>query len=85
MRYFPGEDKGNLSGPDVQCSGSELLGVSWVIPCVQVGLSYVLGLTVSSVEDEDTDRVRRDIEVLLYLHAGAAIVLTALIVLYFPR
>ena len=56
-----------------------------MIPCVQVGLSYVLGLTVSSVEDEDIDRVRRDIEVLLYLHAGAAIVLTALIVLYFPR
>ena len=56
-----------------------------MIPCVKVGLSYVLGLTVSSVEDEDTDRVRRDMELLLYLHAGAAIVLTALIVLYFPR
>ena len=49
-----------------------------------MGVSYLLGLTVRS-EAEEEGEVRRDIEVLLYIHGGAALLLTILIVLYFPR
>ena len=53
---------------------------------LQVGVSYLLGLTVRSVdEDLDVQEVRKDIELLLFIHGGASIVLTALILLYFPR
>ena len=50
-----------------------------------MGVSYLLGLTVKSVEEEDVEEVRKDIELLLFIHAGASILLTGLIVLYFPR
>jgi len=49
-----------------------------------VGVSYLLGLTVKSVEEEDVEEVRKDIELLLFIHGGASILLTVLIVLYFP-
>ena len=53
---------------------------------LQVGVSYLLGLTVRSVdEDLDVQEVRKDIELLLFIHGGSSIVLTALILLYFPR
>ena len=53
---------------------------------LQVGVSYLLGLTVRSVdEDLDVQEVRKDIELLLFIHGGASIVLTTLILLYFPR
>ena len=50
-----------------------------------MGVSYLLGLTVKSVDDEDVEEVRKDIGFLLYVHGGASILLTVLIVLYFPR
>ena len=50
-----------------------------------MGVSYLLGLTVKSVEEEDVEVVRKDIELLLFVHGGASILLTVLIVLYFPR
>ena len=50
-----------------------------------MGVSYLLGLTVKSVDDEDVEEVRKDIEFLLCVHGGASILLTVLIVLYFPR
>ena len=48
-------------------------------------MSFLLGTAVSSVEGGDMMVVTRDIEVLLYLYAGVAILLSLLIYAYFPR
>lgn len=49
-----------------------------------VGVSFLLGTAVSSVESGDLARVERDIELLIYFHAGASIVISLLIYAYFP-
>ena len=51
----------------------------------QVGVSFLLGTAVSSVDGGDVKAVTRDIEVLLYLYAGVAVLLSLLIYAYFPR
>ena len=51
----------------------------------QVGVSFLLGTAVSSVDGGDVKAVTRDIEVLLYIYAGVAVLLSLLIYAYFPR
>ena len=51
----------------------------------QVGVSFLLGTAVSSVDGGDVKAVTRDIEVLLYLYAAVAVLLSLLIYAYFPR
>ena len=51
----------------------------------QVGVSFLLGTMVESVDNGDLEKVESDIRLLVYLYAGVAIVITALILAYFPR
>ena len=51
----------------------------------QVGVSFLLGTMVESVDNGDLKKVESDISLLVYLYAGVAIVITALILAYFPR
>ena len=51
----------------------------------QVGVSFLLGTMVESVDNGDLKKVESDISLLVYLYAGVAIVITALIIAYFPR
>ena len=51
----------------------------------QVGVSFLLGTMVESVDGGDVEKVRSDIEVLIYIYAGVAVLLSFLIFAYFPR
>ena len=51
----------------------------------QVGVSFLLGTMVESVDGGDLEKVESDIRVLIYIYAGFSIVVTALILAYFPR
>ena len=50
-----------------------------------MGVSFLLGTMVESVDNGDLKKVESDISLLVYLYAGVAIVITALILAYFPR
>ena len=50
-----------------------------------MGVSFLLGTMVESVDNGDLEKVESDIRLLVYLYAGVAIVITALILAYFPR
>ena len=51
----------------------------------QVGVSFLLGTMVESVDGGDLEKVESDIRVLIYIYAGFSLVITALILAYFPR
>ena len=50
-----------------------------------MGVSFLLGTMVESVDNGDLKKVESDISLLVFLYAGVAIVITALILAYFPR
>ena len=51
----------------------------------QVGVSFLLGTIVESVDGGDLEKVESDIRILVYIYAGFSIVVTVLILAYFPR
>jgi len=49
-----------------------------------VGVSFLLGTIVESVDGGDVEKVESDIRILIYIYAGFSIVVTVLILAYFP-
>ena len=52
---------------------------------LQVGVSFLFGTIVESVDGGDLEKVKSDIRILVYIYAGFSIVVTVLILAYFPR
>ena len=86
LNVITGKNESHFHWSDVQRPWGRNSKLFFGYQNLQVGVSYLLGLTVRSVDDHlDVQEVRKDIELLLFIHGGASIVLTALILLYFPR